>query len=478
MNIIMRTWTAIAMAEKSKRKEWQWQAWRLKSSNKSNIKFRTKDHAFDDYMEVCKKVRKVVKFQSIILAQPEQSICVARLDTLGRRLGLKMYESGRFVLKYPHIFEVFEHPVQRLLWCRLTPKAMEQIQEERAALIALERESVIRLQKLIMMAAGGRVCLEHIYHARKDLGLPDDLEVSIILKYPQYFQLTCPNPRDKNGLMKYVELANRDPSLAVCAIEKVREKEYRDRGSRREEDTRFSFLINLPPCFRISRAYRVFLMKWQRMPYWSPYEDISRQDLRTLEAQKRLQKRVIATLHEFLTLTVEKNITLEKIAHFRECFYLPNKLKDFLLQHQGIFYISTRGNYGKLHTIFLREAYSKGELITPNPVYLARRKLVQLILLSPRKATLDPSLTFYKNNDRDDEKMMREYFESSYKLDEDLLSKKTEDSDHNDFRRSQQMSLGLSGCNAMESNDRLMNNMDMQSHDNFRKEVDMVTRSP
>ena len=79
-----------------------------------------------------------------------------------------------------------------------------------------------------------------------------------------------------------------------------------------------------------------------------------------------MEKRAIATIHELLSLTVEKKITLERIAHFRMAKNLPKKLKDFLLQHQGIFYVSTRGNQGKLYTVFLREAYRKGELIEPN----------------------------------------------------------------------------------------------------------------
>ena len=65
---------------------------------------------------------------------------------------------------------------------------------------------------------------------------------------------------------------------------------------------------------------------------------------------------------------------------------LPMKLKDFLLQYQGIFYVSTKGNYGKLHTAFLKEAYRKGKLIDPNDLYLARRKLGELVLLSYKKA--------------------------------------------------------------------------------------------
>eukprot|EP01018_Ginkgo_biloba_P039571 Gb_22225 [translate_table: standard] len=380
----------------------------------TQMKVRTRDHAFDDYMEVCKKVRKVLKFQDIILAQPDQSICVARLDTLSRRLGMKMYEAGSFVLKFPHIFEIFEHPVQRLLWCRLTRNAMNQIQEEKAALLEQEDKAVLRLRKILMMASGGRVRLEHIRIAREDLGLPEDLEFSIILKYPQYFRLVDAN----ENRMKYVEIVERDHHLSVCAIERAREQEYRERG-KNEENIRFSFIINFPPGFKISKYYRIAVWKWQKLPYWSPYEDISRHDLRSLEAQRRLEKRAVASIHELLSLTVEKKMSLERIAHFRQALNLPNKLKKFLLYHQGIFYSSTRGNQGKLHTIFLREAYKKGELIEPNSVYLARRRLVQLILLSPRKATYDESLAHYKK-DRDDEKATREYIESSYKIESNL----------------------------------------------------------
>ncbi|RYR56264.1 hypothetical protein Ahy_A05g022016 isoform G [Arachis hypogaea] len=145
------------------------------------------------------------------------------------------------------------------------------------------------------------------------------------------------------------------------------------------------------------------MWKWQRLPYWSPYEDVSGFDLRSIEAQKRMEKRAVASIHELLSLTVEKKITLERIAHFRQAMNLPNKLKDFLLQHQGIFYVSTRGNQGKLHTVFLREAYRKGELIEPNDLYLARRKLAELVLLSPRKARIDRELVGYRRSRLDDE---------------------------------------------------------------------------
>jgi hypothetical protein len=100
---------------------------------------------------------------------------------------------------------------------------------------------------------------------------------------------------------------------------------------------------------------------------------------------------------------VEKKTTMERIVHFRMAMNLPKKLKDFLLQHQGIFYVSTTGNHGKLHTVFLREAYRKGELVEPNDMYLARRKLGELVVLSSRKAYVDRGLVRYMRNREDDE---------------------------------------------------------------------------
>ncbi|KAF3433017.1 hypothetical protein FNV43_RR24119 [Rhamnella rubrinervis] len=357
---------------------------------------RVRDHGYDNYMEVEKKMRKVLKFQDLILSQHNQTIPSSRLDTLARRLGFKQYEAGAFVLKFPHLFEIYEHPVQRILYCRLTRKAHLQIEQEKQALISQIPEAVTRLRKLLMMSNTGRLRLEHVRIARSEFGLPDDFEYSVILKYPQYFRLfDAEETRNK-----YIETVERDSSLAVCAIEKLREKEYREKGVD-AENIRFSFIVNFPPGFKIGKYYRIAVWKWQRIPYYSPYEDVSGYDLRSLEAQKRMEKRAVATIHELLSLTVEKKITLERIAHFRLAMNLPKKLKDFLLQHQGIFYISTRGNHGKLHTVFLREAYKRGELIEPNDLYLARRKLAELILLSPRKAKVDRELVGFRRERED-----------------------------------------------------------------------------
>ncbi|XP_061374539.1 protein ROOT PRIMORDIUM DEFECTIVE 1 [Gastrolobium bilobum] len=371
---------------------------------------RVRDHGYDDYMEIEKKTRKVLKFQNLILSEPNQSVPIPRLETLARRVGFTRHEAGAFVLKFPHVFEIFEHPVQRILFCRLTRKAILQIEEERHALKAQIPRAVTRLRKLIMMSNTQRLRLEHVRIARTAFGLPDDFEFSVVLRYPQYFRLIDA----EETRMKYIELVERDPSLAICAIEKVREKVYRERGGD-AEDVRFSFVIDFPPGFKISKYFRIAMWKWQRLPYWSPYEDVTGYDLRSIEAKKRMEKRAVATIHELLSLTVEKKITLERIAHFRMAMNLPGKLKDFLLQHQGIFYISTRGNHGKLHTVFLREGYRKGKLVEPNDLYWARRKLDELVLLSPRKAKVDRELVGYRRSRLEDEmgQVTRAYVEDA-----------------------------------------------------------------
>ncbi|KAL3647366.1 hypothetical protein CASFOL_008334 [Castilleja foliolosa] len=125
----------------------------------------------------------------LILSQPNNMLSVSRLDSLARRIGFKQLESGRFILKFPHVFEIFEHPVQRILYCRLTRKAASQIQQENEALLQQKPDAVTRVRKLLMLSNTGRVRLEHIRIARKEFGLPDDFEYSVILKHPQYFRL-------------------------------------------------------------------------------------------------------------------------------------------------------------------------------------------------------------------------------------------------------------------------------------------------
>ncbi|KAG1359200.1 protein ROOT PRIMORDIUM DEFECTIVE 1 [Cocos nucifera] len=368
--------------------------WMSQSTSLPRKLQRVRDHAFDDLMEVQKKVRRALGLQELMLSHLGAALPVSRLDALARRhLSLPPNDAGRFLLRHPHVFHVFDHPVQRVLWTRLTPRAAAQLRLGSAAVSAALPAAVLRLRKLLLLATPARrLRLEHLRLARRDLGFPDDFEQSVVLAHPSFFRLVSPSDDPRSKFVEYVEVSDLPADLTVCAIERAREREYRARGAD-AEDARFAFVINFPPGFKIGKYYRIAVWKWQRLPYWSPYEDVSGYDLRSLEAQRRMEKRAVAMIHELLSLAVEKRMTMERIAQFRQAMGLPKKLKEFLLQHQGIFYISTRGNQGKLHTVFLREEYRKGELVEPNEIYLARKKLAELLLMSPKKANFDRMLT-------------------------------------------------------------------------------------
>ncbi|OEL19783.1 Protein ROOT PRIMORDIUM DEFECTIVE 1 [Dichanthelium oligosanthes] len=365
---------------------------------------RVRDHAFDGIMEVQKRVRRFHALYSLLLyaAAPTApsrgggsgavSVPFTRLGALARRqLRLAPLDAGRFLLRHAHAFHLFLHPVHRMLHARLTPRAAAALHAEAEAVAAaLPSASVIRLRKLLLLAPPHRrLRLEHIHLLRRDLGLPDDFAESVIESNPSLFRLT------PDGFVEFLPSPTDPPGLTVAAVERARERHYREHRApdSGEEDARFAFPIRFPPGFKIGKYFRIAIWKWQRLPYASPYADVSGHDLRSLEAQRRMEKRAVAAVHELLSLTVEKRTTLERLALFREALGVPKKIKEFLLKYQGIFYISTRGNQGKLHTVFLREAYYKGELVEPNEIHEARRKLEELLMISPQKANLDRMFT-------------------------------------------------------------------------------------
>lgn len=147
-----------------------------------------------------------------------------------------------------------------------------------------------------------------------------------------------------------------------------------------EGEIRFGFKLGFPPGMKLRKDFRARVKEWQRLPYAGPYEEMG-EVRRSKAGMKASEKRAVGIVHEFLSLTVEKMVEVEKISHFRKWFGIELNMRDLFLDHPGIFYLSTKG---KRHTIFLREAYERGRLIEPNPIYDARRKLLELVILGRR----------------------------------------------------------------------------------------------
>lgn len=269
------------------------------------------------------------------------------------------------------MFDVFPHPVMRNLCCRISGKMTALIEQEESVVKDLEIETVQRLKKLLRMSVNGALHVHALRLVSKELGLPDGFRESILVKYADDFRLVD---------MEIVELVDKRENEVVAEVEQWREREFREKWLS-EFDVKYAFPINFPTGFTIQGGFRERLRNWQRLPYAKPYERTQGIRVRSRGGMQRHEKRAVAVLHELLSLTVEKLVDVERLVHFRRDFAIEVNIRELLLKHPGIFYISTKGN---TQIVFLREAYAKGGLVEPNPIYIVRRKMQDLVLLGRR----------------------------------------------------------------------------------------------
>lgn len=332
-------------------------------SARTRLEGRTRDHRLDKLMIQLKNLRLSLDLHELISQQRNGYASLQLLSRWRHEVGLNI-EIGAFLQKYPHIFEIYVHPVKRSHCCKITQKMADLVAEEDVVIRESEPAIVQQLKKLLMMSMGGTLNMHALWLIRKELGLPDDYRCSILPTYGCDFSLESPDT---------LSLVSRDEELAVAKVEEWREKEYTEKWLM-ESETKYAFPINFPTSFKIEQGFREKLKNWQRLPYTKPYEKNVLHPIRNAE---RLEKRIVGILHELLSSTVEKMIPLERLAHFRRPFAMEVNLRELLLKHPGIFYISTKGS---TQTVLLRESYSKGCLVDPNAVYMVRRKMLDLIL--------------------------------------------------------------------------------------------------
>ncbi|GFZ09342.1 ubiquitin carboxyl-terminal hydrolase family protein [Actinidia rufa] len=350
--------------------------WRKKPSDtaQTRLEGRTRDLKLDNLAIRLGQLGLALRLNSLMFARkrgPFVSLqLMSRWNTL---LGLNIATSA-FLRKYPHIFEVFTHPIRRNLCCRIRRKMRGLIEEEEQVIRVSELDSVRRIKRLLMMSINGTLHIHALRLITRELGLPQDFRESIIGKYSNEFRLID---------LEIVGLIDRDGQVAVAEVEKWREREFREKWLS-EFETKYAFPIDFPTGFRIEAGFREKLRNWQRLPYVKPYERKEVVKVRTCGGIERFEKRAVGILHEFLCLTVEKMVEVERLVHFRRDFGLDVNMRELILKHPGIFYISTKGN---AQTVFLREAYSKGCLIEPNPIYVVRRKMLDLILVGRRNTS-------------------------------------------------------------------------------------------
>ncbi|OMO83936.1 hypothetical protein COLO4_22317 [Corchorus olitorius] len=328
-------------------------------------------------MDKYKNLLKVIAIQDLILANPAispPSVSLDFLSGLSQKLHLNR-GAASFLRKYPHIFHIFYDPNKSQPFCKLTDAAMDITRQEAAAISASLPVVVDRLVRLLSMSTTKSLPLRAVFKVWRELGLPDDFEDSVISRNPHIFRLSDDDEPNTHILHLVDEMRDRSFVASVenwRLLECCKEDCIVDRI-----EMQYSFQHGYPPGMRLSKGFKAKVKEWQRSPYVGPYADVGEMK-RSKAGIMGLEKRAVAIVHEFLSLTVEKVVEVEKISHFRKSFAIDFNIRDLFLDHPGMFYLSTKG---KRHTVFLREAYHKGCLIEPNPVYSARRKLLDLVVL-------------------------------------------------------------------------------------------------
>jgi hypothetical protein len=332
-------------------------------SARTRLEGRTRDHRLDKLMVQLRNLRLALALHEVISQQRNGYASLQLLSKWRHEVGLNI-EIGAFLKKYPHIFQIYVHPVKKNHCCKITQKMSDLIAEEDAVTRENEVDIVQRLKKLLMLSVNGTLNMHVLWLIRRELGLPDDYRSSILPNHQHDLHLESPDT---------LSLVSRDEALAVAKVEEWRKREYIEKWLA-ESEIKYAFPINFPTGFKIEKGFREKLKNWQRLPYTKPYEKNDSHPIRNVE---RLEKRIVGILHELLSLMVEKMMPLERLSHFRRVYAMEINLREFLLKYPGIFYISTKGS---AQTVILRESYSKGCLIEPNPVHIVRRKMLDLIL--------------------------------------------------------------------------------------------------
>ncbi|EOA33414.1 hypothetical protein CARUB_v10020499mg [Capsella rubella] len=313
--------------ESSSRSQWTFVQVRHKSGGggwRPKKKVYHRVHELDKAIDLKKKPTLILQLKSIIQAQKHGSLLLRDLE---KHVGfVHKWNLMAAIEKYPSIFYVGggnkEPP-----FVMLTEKANKIASEEGEATESMEPVLVKNLRKLLMMSVDCRVPLEKVEFIQSAMGLPQDFKTTLIPKYPEIFSLKV-----INGKVNLV-LENWDSSLAITARE--------------------------------DRLFREGVLE--------PIGD--RKKLRITKDDPKARKRVVAVLHELLSLTMEKRVTCAQLDAFHSEYLLPSRLILCLIKHQGIFYITNKGARG---TVFLKEAYAGSNLIEKCPLILFHDRFVAL----------------------------------------------------------------------------------------------------
>ncbi|KAH7276968.1 hypothetical protein KP509_39G028700 [Ceratopteris richardii] len=341
-------------------------------------KIRIKQDRFLDHdAEEEKSIAPLVRIKNMFLMFKKEAIPLQYLTLRRRMLGLRTTEERfeEFVRNYPTLFKIYTHPDEHRPWLRLTADVMKLVEQERRIHASQEHVTVEKLRRLLMLAQGQQIRANRVMLLAPFFGFPDDLITRVVPKYPEYFNLA-----QHGKPYQTLELIGWDETLAVTELEKKVKMEAQasdlDCAQKRGNPLSFKFQYTLgviPTKKAIS-----YLEEWQKLPFISPYEDADNIEIGTPLGDRRM----VALLHELLSLTIQKKLTIEILNHFHNEFNLPGNIFKAVNRYPGIFYVSVKG---ALHTLYLREGYERQHLIEEcHPLVRLKERFSKMVQNGPR----------------------------------------------------------------------------------------------
>ncbi|CAK7323594.1 unnamed protein product [Dovyalis caffra] len=330
-----------------------------------------KDRGLDHAVEREKHLKPVLTIKNLIKSEPSKSLPISiitqRKDSL--KIPLRPIE---LIRRYPSIFQEFLpggigiHP-----HVKLTQQVLDLDSEEQLVYQSenYKNDVACRLLKLLMISRMDKIPLKILDFLLWDLGLPQDFVKSIVPGFPDYFRVIGDkNLSSRSGSDLGLELVCWSNELVVS----VMEKKAKSRENGYVKGMPIEFPMQFSKGFEMDKRLKQWLSDWQKIPYFSPYENAMHLGPNTDESDRW----AVGLLHEVLNLSVSKKVEKDTLLCLGEWLGIRSRFKRALLHHPGIFYLSSKiGTY----TVVLKEGYKRGLLIEKNPVVDIRNQYIHLM---------------------------------------------------------------------------------------------------
>ncbi|KAF3447370.1 hypothetical protein FNV43_RR12556 [Rhamnella rubrinervis] len=324
-----------------------------------------RDRGLDHTVEREKNLMPMISVKNFIKSEPSKSLPISIITQNRESLNIPI-RPIEFVRKYPTVFEEFlpggigVQPHVRLTAQVLDLDLDEQLMYQSES---YKQQVADRLLKLLMLCRTNKIPLSILDRLKWDLGLPQDYERSIVPDFPDYFRIMGAKNSSSDSRVLEVVCWNSELSTSVM------EKKAMSAVSGYTKGMPIAFPMQ---CLDMDKKLKKWVDEWQKLPYFTPYENAAHLPPKSDEADKW----AVAVLHEFLHILVPKKTEKDNVLCLGEYLGLRSRFKRALLQHPGIFYISNKID---THTVVLREGYKRGSLVESHPLMDMRSRYIHLM---------------------------------------------------------------------------------------------------